>query len=102
MYLCCPTDDLNALYVFIDKDDTAPYIFRVKPTFPKSAATKWVEIEEDRSDDEEYRDPDEVDLQEIEVHMIPTNAYKIIEFRSSREKEKFDKLIAKYYDKEIK
>lgn len=96
MLICSPVNDPEIIYLFVDIEDRVPYTFTFVKQCPVFDKVITIEIEEEETDDD-----GEVISDEIDVKVIPTNAYKYIQFRQPAEQLRFEKIIKKYYNKEI-
>lgn len=96
MLICSPVHDPDIIYLFTDLEDRIPYTFMSVKQCPVFDKVITVEVEE------EDRDEDgDIISDEIDVKVIPTNAYKYIQFKHPSEQLRFEKIVKKYYNKEI-
>jgi hypothetical protein len=95
MRLCISVSDEEYIYIFTGENDLHPILFYGVTRFPLNKKTETFEVEEEESDEGEYR------VNEMDFFTVPTNAYKLIEFKSERHRKRFVDYIEEYYSKEI-
>jgi len=98
MYLCSPVDDNSIIYLFRNEQDRNPYLFFDAFNYPTFKNSEFVEIEDTGNTDDDGASI----IDEVEIMMIPTNSYKLINFKTEVELRRFHKTVEKYYLKGTK